>query len=73
MLELNVWLVYDADGNVSCHQDGAAEAMERYEDEVGGHEERRCVKVALQAPAPVIPVLTGEVAAEAKGGTLTVQ
>lgn len=73
MLELNVWVVYDADGNYECHVAGPEEAMERYADEIGGHAVTRCVEVSLKAPEPVPTVLAGTVPAESEeGATLTV-
>lgn len=71
MLELNVWIVYDADGNYSCHNAGPDEAMEKYADDIGGNCPRRCVKVKLQAPEPVVRVLTGIVPDENGEGVLT--
>lgn len=64
MLELNVWVVYDADGNYECHTAGPEEAMERYSDEIGGHAVTRCVKVKLAAPEPIPVELAGTVPAE---------
>lgn len=72
MIELNVWIVYDGEGNYEAHCAGPDEAMERYDEEIGGHEVRRCVKVCLHAPAPVVTEFSGEVPEEAKEGTLTV-
>lgn len=72
MLELNVWVVYDADGNYECHSAGPEEAMERYSDEIGGHSPTRCVKVALHAPAPVPTVLAGTVPEESALEAMTV-
>ncbi len=72
MVKLEIWVVYDADGNFEVHSEGASEAMEKYSDEIGGDEPRRCVKVVLKAPEPMVAVLTGEVPEEKQEGTLTV-
>lgn len=73
MLELNVWIVYDADGNYECHAAGPDEAADRYDNEIGGGAIRRCVKVVLNASPPVITELRGTVPDEVDtGATLTV-
>lgn len=64
MVELNLWVVYDVDGNYECHTAGADEAMERYADEIGGNALRRCVQVTLTAPEPQAIQLNGTVPGE---------
>lgn len=70
MIELKVWLVYDANGDVAVHADSANDAWEAYEDNIGGSTPRRCVCVKLQAPDLVGTTLFGTVPAEAPEGSL---
>lgn len=59
MIKLKVWIVYDEHGGIECHPAGEDEALERYDEEVGGHEIRRCVTVAIEVPSPITAIELG--------------
>lgn len=69
MHELEVWVVVDESGDYVVAKD-QGEAAELFENEVGGSEPRRQVKVTLRVPAPKVVELVGEVPAESNSGSL---
>lgn len=57
---VEVWVCVDSDGDyrVGCDEDGAVTA---YDEEVGGTDGRRMVKLTVKVPLPTVIELAGEV------------
>jgi len=72
MLEIEIWVRVNADGDYRTGED-AGTAAERFRDDVGDddHSPTRTIRVVLQVPKPCVPTLTGIVPAEGDA-TLTV-
>jgi hypothetical protein len=68
MLDIELWIVVDENGNIGVSATGPDEAGEAYQDDIGGHGPRRCIKVALKVPAPGVVTLSGTVPAESEAG-----
>lgn len=72
MIELELYVVYDTNGDYAVHKDSENDAMEAYANDIGGNELTRCVKIKLQAPAPVMIELTGTVPNQSTKGAALV-
>lgn len=64
MLDVELWIVVDENGDIGVSKDGPDEAGEAYQDDIGGHGPRRCIKVSLKVPAPKAIELCGTVPEE---------
>ena len=65
MLDVEIWVCVDANGDYAVGTDAAA-CEERFAEDVGTDPEvgRRVVRVVLKVPTPAVPTLTGTVPAE---------
>jgi hypothetical protein len=67
MLEVQVWVCVDENGDYAVHKDGPHEAGEAYQDDIGGHGPRRTIQVTLMVPVPKQIEMAGTVPDEATG------
>ena len=73
MLEVEVWVVVDANGDYAVAKD-AESANTAFDEDIGrGEACTRMVKITLTVPVPKPVELVGIVPEEANAGTLTVK
>lgn len=72
MTEVEIWLVIDSEGQAEIAMD-EDEALQRFEDQIGGLNARRLVKMLLMVEPPASITVSGALPGDGESFTLVVK